>query len=66
MVYTVHEVAEILHCSTKTVYRIIKAGELKAKRRGRVTLITGFAILAYLDKLPDADGEAEDDADFSE
>lgn len=47
-VYTVHEVAKILHVSDKTVYRIIKSGDINVKWvRGQIR-ITSASLEAYL------------------
>ena len=47
-VYTVHEVAEILRISCKTVYKLLKEGELKSvKVRGQIR-ITSEQLRDYL------------------
>jgi hypothetical protein len=40
------------------VYAEIRAGKLKAKRRGSRTIITAEAARAYLDSLPDVPASA--------
>lgn len=48
-VYTVEEVASILRVSTKTVYRLIKSGDIPAIRvRGQIR-ITNTALNNYLE-----------------
>ena len=47
-VYTVEEVASILRVSTKTVYRVVKSGDISAIRvRGQIR-ITSTALNNYL------------------
>lgn len=47
-VYTVKEVSDILRISTKTVYQIIKSGELRSIRvRGQIR-ITSSALEKYI------------------
>ena len=45
---TVHEVAEIMRVSNMTVYRLIRAGELRAARVGRGYRIRERDVEAYL------------------
>ena len=47
---TVHEVAAIMRVSNMTVYRLIRAGELKAARVGRGYRIRESEVDAYLDR----------------
>ena len=47
---TVHEVAGIMRVSNMTVYRLIRAGELKAARVGRGYRIRESEVDAYLDR----------------
>ena len=47
---TVHEVAAIMRVSNMTVYRLIRAGELKAARLGRGYRIRESEVDAYLDR----------------
>lgn len=48
-VYTVAEVADILRVSTKTVYQLVKAGDIAAVRvRGQIR-VTDAALLKYLE-----------------
>ena len=47
---TVHEVAGIMRVSNMTVYRLIRAGELKAARVGRGYRIRESEVEAYLDR----------------
>ena len=45
---TVHEVADLLRVSTMTVYRLIKAGELRAVRVGKTYRLREDDVDAYL------------------
>ena len=45
---TVHEVAELMRVSTMTIYRLIKAGELRAARVGRSYRLREIEVDAYL------------------
>lgn len=47
---TVQEVAEQLRVSTMTVYRLIKAGELRAARIGRSYRLRDDEVDAYLQR----------------
>ena len=47
---TVHEVAGIMRVSNMTVYRLIRAGELRAARVGRGYRIRESELDAYLDR----------------
>jgi excisionase family DNA binding protein len=47
---TVHEVAEIMRVSNMTVYRLIRAGELRAARVGRGYRIRERDVEAYLSR----------------
>jgi len=47
---TVHEVAGIMRVSNMTVYRLIRAGDLKAARVGRGYRIRESEVDAYLDR----------------
>jgi excisionase family DNA binding protein len=46
---TVNEVAERLKVSTKTVYRAVEAGELRASRIGRAWRISEPDVVAYVE-----------------
>jgi excisionase family DNA binding protein len=54
---TVHEVAGIMRVSNMTVYRLIRAGELKAARVGRGYRIRESEVDAYLDRGVSLDDE---------
>jgi excisionase family DNA binding protein len=54
---TVHEVAAIMRVSNMTVYRLIRAGDLKAARVGRGYRIRESEVDAYLDRGASLDGE---------
>ena len=45
---TVQEVAELMRVSTMTVYRLIKAGELRAARVGRSYRLREAEVETYL------------------
>lgn len=47
---TVHEVAGIMRVSNMTVYRLIRAGDLRAARVGRGYRIRESEVDAYLDR----------------
>ena len=49
-ILTVPEVAEILGCSTKTIYRQIKRNELETFRFGRSLRISKTALSEYLER----------------
>ena len=56
--FTVHQVAEQLHCTEKTVYKYIKHGMLKAKTGVRPYLISASNLQAFLDSLDQEEGIA--------
>lgn len=47
---TVQEVAELMRVSTMTVYRLIKAGDLRAARVGRSYRLREAEVDAYLQR----------------
>lgn len=47
---TVREVADLMRVSTMTVYRLIKAGELRAARVGRSYRLREVEVESYLDR----------------
>ena len=49
---TVQEVAELMRVSTMTVYRLIKAGDLRAARIGRSLRLRDSEVQAFLDREP--------------
>ena len=49
-ILTVPEVAEILGCSTKTIYRQIKKKELETFRFGRSLRISKIALSEYFER----------------
>jgi excisionase family DNA binding protein len=57
---TVHEVAGIMRVSNMTVYRLIRAGELRAARVGRGYRIRESEVDAYLDRGVGIDHEVPD------
>ena len=57
---TVHEVAGIMRVSNMTVYRLIRAGELRAARVGRGYRIRESDVDAYLDRDSYVDHEVTD------
>ena len=58
LAYTINSFAERAEMGRTTVYAEIRAGKLKAKRRGSRTIITAEAARAYLDSLPDVQAAA--------
>lgn len=46
--YTSHEVAELFHCSTRTLKRYMDAGKIEGKKLGRTWYFTQEAIDDYL------------------
>jgi excisionase family DNA binding protein len=52
--HTIESVAEILNSGRSKVYELIGKGEIKAKKRGRFTIILDEDLNAYLRNLPDA------------
>jgi excisionase family DNA binding protein len=54
LAYTLRTAAEAVGCSWKHLERAINAGELRAKRDGRIYRITAKDLQAWLDGLPDA------------
>ena len=54
---TVHEVAGIMRVSNMTVYRLIRAGDLRAARVGRGYRIRESEVDAYLDRELSTNGE---------
>jgi excisionase family DNA binding protein len=57
---TVREVADAMRVSTMTVYRLIKAGELRAIRVGKHFRIKNGDLVAYLDSRMVGVGEGDD------
>ncbi len=49
-VYTVDEVAELLHVTRRTVYSYVKAGSLKATKIGKYWKITVKNLEEFLEK----------------
>ena len=49
---TVQEVADLMRVSTMTVYRLIKASELRAARVGRSLRLRASEVEAYLEREP--------------
>ena len=47
-VYTLDEVAEILHLTKRTLYNYIKDGKLKATKKGKYWWVTQQALEAFL------------------
>jgi excisionase family DNA binding protein len=52
--HTIESVADILNSGRSKVYELIGKGEIKAKKRGRFTIILDEDLNAYLRNLPDA------------
>ena len=49
-VYTTEDALEILKVSQRTLYRYIKAGQIKAIKLGREYRITGEALREFLER----------------
>lgn len=47
-VYTLEEIAEILHVTRRTLYNYVKDGKLKAIKLGRVWRVTEDALKEFL------------------
>lgn len=45
--YTIHEVAELFHCSTRTLKRYLDAGKIEGKKLGRTWYFTEDGINRY-------------------
>jgi excisionase family DNA binding protein len=56
--FTVHQVAERLHCTDKTVYKYIREGTLKAKTGVRPYLISASSLQSFLDSVDDQEDES--------
>ena len=52
--YTVRETQAVLGLSHATIYRLIAAEQLDARKIGSRTVITATSIAAFLEKLPAA------------
>ena len=53
MAFTIREAVETGAGSRSVVYEAIKSGKLKARKRGRSTVILAADLSRYLDSLPD-------------
>ena len=53
LAYTIREVTENGGGSRTVVYEAIKSGKLKARKRGRSTIILAPDLAEYLQSLPD-------------
>ena len=49
-VYTIEEVAELLHTTRRTLYTYLKEGKLKAVKMGRKWLITEENLKEFISK----------------
>jgi hypothetical protein len=52
--YSVKEAAETVSLSEWTIWDELRKGNLRAKKRGRRTIITGESLCELFDSLPDA------------
>ena len=52
MAYTIHTITEMSRLSRATIFRELRAGRLKAKKVGALTLILAGDWQDYLDNLP--------------
>ena len=50
-VFTVTEVASLLHCSPDPVYRLVRNGKISSFKRGKSYFITAKAIEDYLNSI---------------
>jgi len=50
--HSIEQVCEKSQVSRSTIYRAIKAGELRAVKRGRRTLVLGQNLKQWLENLP--------------
>lgn len=48
-VYTVDDIAELLHVSQRTVYNYLRSGKLKSKKIGKCWKVTEEALRAFLE-----------------
>ncbi len=53
LAYTIKDLVEGKVGSRTTIYEAINSGKLKAKKRGRSTIILPPAVEEYLENLPD-------------
>ncbi len=58
LAYSIREVVEAGGGSRTVVYEAINAGKLKAKKRGKRTIILAADLTQYLESLPDFPGQA--------
>ena len=58
LAYSIREVVEAGGGSRTVVYEAIKSGALKAKKRGKRTIILADDLTQYLEALPDFPGQA--------
>ncbi len=58
LAYSIREVVEAGGGSRTVIYEATNAGTLKAKKRGKRTIILAPDLLHYLESLPDFPGQA--------
>ena len=58
MAYSIRGAAETSDSSRTKIYEAINAGTLKAKKRGKRTIILADDLIAYLEALPDFPNQA--------
>ena len=58
LAYTINEAVDEGAGSRTVVYEAINAGKLKAKKRGKSTIILAPDLVEYLKSLPDFPGQA--------
>ncbi len=56
--YTIREAVEAGAGSRSVIYENIKSGTLKARKRGRSTIILASDLIKYLESLPDFHDQA--------
>ena len=57
MAFTIRELVKAGAGSRTVIYEAIKSGKLKAKKRGRSTVILAHHATEYLEDLPDFPGQ---------
>ena len=58
LAYTIDEAVEVGAGGRTKIYEAIKAGELKARKRGKRTVILATDLAQYLESLPDFHDQA--------
>ena len=58
LAYTIDEAGDQGAGGRTKIYEALKSGALKAKKRGKCTIILATALAEYLENLPDFDDQA--------